>query len=238
MTNRRPIPPDVVADVLTASRRRCCVCFALRADQGEKRGQIAHLDHDPANNVFHNLAFLCLEHHDEYDSRTSQSKGMTVDELKRYRTDLLAFVARTIPPSDDDIIAALTAALDRPAYRTPFHLESSLPRFREAIAETIATLNTGRTPQGVQLPSKFQIRDPALRASVDEVVEALVKMRATFDALVRRGAIRPCGCAQPDCPVFMLSDGAAAEMDRRRRDLLALASTLNPNSPIGFYDIE
>ena len=218
MTKRRPVPPDVVADVVTTSRRRCCVCFALRADHDEKRGQIAHLDHDPANNAFDNLAFLCLEHHDAYDSRTSQSKGMTIDEVKCYRIELLAFVARTIPPSDDDIITILTAAVDRPAYRTPFHLESSLPRFREAIAETIATFNTGRTPQGVQLPSKFQIRDPALRASVERIVEALVRMRATFDTLVRRGAIKHCGCGQPDCPVFMLSDEAATEMNRRRRE--------------------
>lgn len=163
---------------------------------------------------------------------------MTLDELKRYRTELLAFVVRTIPPSDEDIIAILTEALDRPAYRTPFHLESSLPRFRDAIAETIETLNTGRSPHGVQLPSKFQIRDPALRAGVDQVVEALVRLRATFDALLRRGAIKHCGCGQPDCPVFMLSDKASAEMDFKRRELLNLVSSLNPKAPLRFYELE
>jgi hypothetical protein len=61
-----------------------------------------------------------------------QSKSLTIDEVKRYRTELLAHVARTIPPSDADIIAALAASLDRPAFRTPFRGESSLPRFREA----------------------------------------------------------------------------------------------------------
>jgi hypothetical protein len=238
MSKRKPVSSNVAVDVITSSRRRCCICFALRADDSEKRGQIAHLDRDPANSGFDNLAFLCLEHHDDYDSRPSQSKGMTVDEVKRYRTELLAHVARAIPPSDDDIIEVLTSALDRPAYRTPFHLESSLPRFREAIAETIETLNTGLTPQGFQLPSKFQIRDPMLRARVDQVVTALVQLRATFDQLVRSGAIKHCGCGQSDCPVFMLSEQAAAEMDRKRNELLVLASTLNPNLPRGFYDIE
>jgi hypothetical protein len=238
MKPRTTIPPDVVADVVTSSRRRCCVCFALQRDDGEKKGQIAHLDHNPANNGEDNLAFLCLEHHDQYDSRTSQSKGLTIDELKRYRTELLSVVARRIPPADKDIIAALMVALDRPAYRTSFHQESSLPRFREAIAETIETLNTGRTRTGAQLPSKFQIRDPTLRSSVDRVVEALAALRAGFDDLIRTGAIRPCGCGQPDCPVFMFSEEAAREMDLRRRKLLDLAHDLNPDIPQHFYKLD
>lgn len=157
--------------------------------------------------------------------------------MKRYRTGLLAFVARSIPPSDADIIAALTAALDRPAYRTPFHQESSLPRFRDAIAETIETLNTGRTRQGVQLPSKFQIRNQALRSGVDRVVEALAALRASFDDLLRRGTIRPCGCGRADCPVFIFSEDAAREMDLRRRKLLDLAHELNPAIPRHFYEL-
>src|SRR5215475_2810286 len=51
MRNRRVIPPKVVSDLVTASRRRCCVCLALRRDEAEKLGQIAHLDHDPSNNA-------------------------------------------------------------------------------------------------------------------------------------------------------------------------------------------
>lgn len=237
MSHRTKIPREIVADVVTASRRRCCICYALRRDESEKKGQIAHLDRDAANNTPNNLAFFCLEHHDQYDSRTSQSKGLTDDEVKRYRTELLAFVARTMPPSDEEIVAVLTAALDRPAYRTPFHSEISLPRFRNAIAETIETLNTGKTPQGVQISSKTQIRDPALRARVDALVERLVALRATFDRLVRLGEIRHCGCSDPDCPVYQFSGAAAREMDSARRRLLDVAHALNPDVPRDFYDI-
>jgi len=101
MGPRATIPSDVVADVLTASRRRCCVCFALRSDDTEKRGQIAHLDQDRSNNSKDNLAFLCLEHHDQYDSKTSQSKGITMLEVKRYRTYLYESLASLLanPPS-------------------------------------------------------------------------------------------------------------------------------------------
>jgi hypothetical protein len=223
--------------VLAASRRRCCWCFALQRDDAQKRGQLAHLDRDPSNNSPDNLAFFCLEHHDQYDSRTSQSKGLTIDEAKRYRAELLAFVAQHHPPGDAEVVAALTAALDRPAFRTPFRGESSLPRFRDAIAETIETLNTGKTPQGTLLPSKGQIGNARLRARVDEMVEALVALRASFDGLIRRGEIRPCGCSDPHCPVYMLSHEAVREMDTRRHRLLRLAHDLNPKLSLGFYDV-
>ncbi len=46
------------------------------------------MDRDNQNNKFDNLAFLCLEHHDQYDSKSSQSKGLSLGEIKRYRTSL------------------------------------------------------------------------------------------------------------------------------------------------------
>jgi len=49
---------------------------------------MAHLDRNPANSTVENLAFLCLEHHDQYDTRTSQSKSLTIQEVKSYRADL------------------------------------------------------------------------------------------------------------------------------------------------------
>jgi hypothetical protein len=75
-------------EVLERSGRRCCICFGLHGDFEVKRGQIAHLDHNHQNNNIDNLAFLCLAHHDEYDTRTSQSKGWTIEEAKYYRTKL------------------------------------------------------------------------------------------------------------------------------------------------------
>jgi hypothetical protein len=63
---------------------------ALSGDATVKQGQIAHLDQDASNNSVSNLAFLCLDHHDQYDSRTSQSKGFTESEVKSYRDQLYA----------------------------------------------------------------------------------------------------------------------------------------------------
>jgi hypothetical protein len=87
---RKKLTPSAEAGVLVQSRRRCCVCFGLSRDDGIKTGQIAHLDHDRSNNQEGNLAFMCMPHHDQYDSITSQSKGLKLVEVEQYRAELLA----------------------------------------------------------------------------------------------------------------------------------------------------
>ncbi len=91
---RPKIPADTQTRLLTLSRRRCAICFGLSADLSEKPGQIAHLDHNPENNAIDNLVWLCLEHHDRYDGKTRQSKGLQIDEVKTYRTALYDAVRR------------------------------------------------------------------------------------------------------------------------------------------------
>jgi len=53
-----------------------------------RKGQIAHLNHDRSDSRFENLVFLCLEHHDEDDGQPSQSKGLTLEEVRSYRERL------------------------------------------------------------------------------------------------------------------------------------------------------
>jgi hypothetical protein len=64
------------------------MCFHLNGDLTEQHGQIAHLDQNPANFAEDNLAFLCLQHHSVYDSKTSQHKNYTLEEAKKARNDL------------------------------------------------------------------------------------------------------------------------------------------------------
>ena len=85
---RRAIPTAIQTELLLQSRRRCCLCFGLKADIEEKDGQIAHLDRNPSNNKLDNLAWLCLPHHDQYDSVRRQTKRFTPEEVKSYRTQL------------------------------------------------------------------------------------------------------------------------------------------------------
>jgi len=74
--------------VLRLSRRRCCICYGLNRDDTQKKGQIAHLDRDSSNSKLDNLAWLCFDHHDEYDSSPSQSKSLQMNEVKSYREEL------------------------------------------------------------------------------------------------------------------------------------------------------
>lgn len=85
---RKSIGDSTVTSVLIKSRRRCCICFGLERDTNLKAGQIAHLDQNSSNNAEDNLAFLCLVHHDEYDSQTRQRKGLTLGEVKAFRAEL------------------------------------------------------------------------------------------------------------------------------------------------------
>lgn len=96
---RKPLSAKIVDSVLVACRRRCCLCFGLNRDTAEKAGQIAHLDRDNQNGSLDNLAFLCLQHHDEYDSRPSQSKGLTIGEVKQFRAELRGTVKRVLEES-------------------------------------------------------------------------------------------------------------------------------------------
>lgn len=88
MGKRKRPSTDTEKKVLVMSARRCCICFGLNSDYHIKQGQIAHLDHNPSNSNFENLAWMCLPHHDEYDSKTRQSKGMTRAEVLHYREQL------------------------------------------------------------------------------------------------------------------------------------------------------
>ena len=88
---RPKIPDNIQTNLLLASRRRCAICFGLAHDLGVKPGQIAHLHRDSEHNELDDLVWLCLEHHDQYDSRTNQSKGLTEGEVRHYRNDLYVF---------------------------------------------------------------------------------------------------------------------------------------------------
>ncbi len=105
MSFRPNIPETTKTELFAKSRRRCCMCYALFGDTDIKKGQIAHLDHNRGNNRLGNLVWLCLPHHDEYDTTTSQSKGFGKAEVKHYREMLYRYVEANFPgldPSLDD----------------------------------------------------------------------------------------------------------------------------------------
>lgn len=91
---RKNISTDIQTNVLSKSGRRCCLCFGIHSDFDEKRGQIAHLDHDRTNNTESNLVFMCLSHHDLYDGKAKQSKNYTIGEVREYRKNLYSLISK------------------------------------------------------------------------------------------------------------------------------------------------
>lgn len=91
---RKKPTAQVETEVLVKSRRRCSLCFGLRGDFREKNGQLAHIDRNSSNSDADNLCYLCLEHHDLYDSSRSQSKGFTPGELRHYQQALYANIEK------------------------------------------------------------------------------------------------------------------------------------------------
>ncbi|WP_261859304.1 hypothetical protein [Photobacterium sanguinicancri] len=75
--------------ILMESKRRCALCFGIDGNFSEKKGQIAHIDQNNENSNESNLAWLCLEHHDAFDSKTSQSKNYTKEEVVNYKKSLI-----------------------------------------------------------------------------------------------------------------------------------------------------
>jgi hypothetical protein len=121
--SRKRTPDETEAAVLIASRRRCALCYGLVGDIDQKRGQIAHVDRDPSNADFDNLAFLCLPHHDEYDSKTSQSKRFTLSELITYRKKLYDRISQGLDDraSPSEVVQRASPAATAPhAEAAPF----------------------------------------------------------------------------------------------------------------------
>src|SRR6266478_5586521 len=85
---RKRVPVRVEADVLIKSKRRCCLCAHLHSDMQVKAGQICHPDNNPSNNEPDNLAFLCLDHHHQYDSTSPIAKGFVINEIRDARASL------------------------------------------------------------------------------------------------------------------------------------------------------
>jgi hypothetical protein len=174
---RRVVPQEIQDKVLAACRRRCAVCFGLHRDRDTKGGQIAHLDRDAANASFDNLVFLCLEHHDQFDTRTSQSKGFTPGEVRGFREELTTAIERGYFGPGAQLGPTPAPATDR-AIPT---LAPGRPTIRETSAAEILSSLRGIT-LSYQFHEKVEelyrgrwTRDPGWRATVNSLPSKLSK---------------------------------------------------------------
>lgn len=77
---RVPIPAKTEGQVMFKSNRICCI------DQKNPGVHIHHIDGDPSNNDFMNLALLCFDCHDEATKTSSLKKKLKPEAIIEFRT--------------------------------------------------------------------------------------------------------------------------------------------------------
>jgi len=150
------------------------------------------------------------------------------------------FVSQIAPSGDHEVLGLMAQLFDRPAFYTPFHMESSIPAFKKAVTDTIEALNTGvhRLRDGTEIrriPSRHQLRDGHSREVMAQVVSMLNDLRSAFDTLVRTGEIRFCRCDDPECSVFFPSAPGARQMNALRTAILERFDEVYPELNVSWF---
>jgi hypothetical protein len=135
LSTRKPIPDAIQHGVLDRSRRRCALCVHFNNDYGQKHGQIAHIDRDPSIVDEDDLVYLCLQHHDDYDSKRQQTKDLTEREVKTARDRLYEYIQQggnlsTGPqhPTEEASVLRITFGEAEPYFKTKLRTFYSLER--------------------------------------------------------------------------------------------------------------
>ena len=194
MSNRKRIPIETETKILMESARRCALCFGLKGDLSRKAGQIAHIDQDASNADETNLVYLCLEDHDEYDSKTSQSKGITAAELTEYKKRLNAaiangeHVAQQASVNKDDTRAAAIEGHDKRIFETSDQIlsEASLIEFLDQLQTDDSYIITD-----ARRVDRFRrmFTETGNQYINDELATSLSSLLAAIDAILRFTAL-------------------------------------------------
>ena len=84
MKPRVPIPEDLKAEILSRTNNRCCVCQTPFV-------QFHHIDEDPSNNQFDNIAPVCPNCHGQAHARSALTVNLTPLRLTEIRDRWYAY---------------------------------------------------------------------------------------------------------------------------------------------------
>jgi hypothetical protein len=162
-SRRVPLPPSVELEVVLRTRRRCPFCFGLQGDTRIQQGQIAHLDQDNTNVAQANLMFMCLTHHDQYDTKTRQSKGLSQAEAEAYQAELVEYLrvqqsAGWMDASDNRSLARLKT----PTRGVSLALHQARLPIYQAVMAFIAAVTTNAKVEIADLRELWEKTDGAL----------------------------------------------------------------------------
>jgi hypothetical protein len=94
---RIPISPELEAKVMFASDRTCCVCRLEK-----QKVQIHHIDENPSNNDFDNLAVMCINCHNDTLITGGFIRKLTPDLVRRYNSSWRDIVKLRLTPQVED----------------------------------------------------------------------------------------------------------------------------------------
>lgn len=103
---RLPVPPDVVAEIMFASMRTCCVCRVAG-----RSVQIHHIDGDHANNEPENLCALCLDCHHLTQVEGGFARKLDAAQVRRHLADWTERVLRRRDEADRLSTESMVTAL-------------------------------------------------------------------------------------------------------------------------------
>lgn len=101
---RVPIPDEVATDILFFSDRTCCVC-----NVPGKPIQLHHIDENPANNLYSNIAVLCLDCHNDTMIKGGFGRKLDAHQITKFRNDWLERVKKRKEAADN--IASVKAVV-------------------------------------------------------------------------------------------------------------------------------
>ena len=172
---RKKTPVATETSVLVKSRRVCSLCWALRRDGRSKPGQIAHSNRKRDDASEKNLVWLCLPCHDDYDTSKSQSKNVTINELRAYKSALEADVCKGLLPCESGSGGAL---LDLNIHQGLFIDDTEGPR----IEVRLSIANMGSKATGLRAIEASFGNDSAGRLDLTEKVGPSARKCTDFRA--------------------------------------------------------
>lgn len=170
-----------------------------------------------------------FEEHLRFHAASVLKRFYDGENLPDEPAELRDFVQQLDPSTEREAGELVARLFKRPAFSTPIQCESSLPAFRQAIADTIGALNTGvwRDREGAiisRIPSRYAFPSRQVRDALGKCVDALNALRITFDDGIRTNSIRPCGCGKADCPIFMIDHECGKQIESDRSEVLRFAN--------------
>jgi len=93
---RIPIPNELAAKVMFESDRTCCICR-----DPTRKTEIHHIDGDPTNNDFSNLAVVCKDCQSDAHTEHAFARNLTPELVRKYNESWRATVSARLKPGGD-----------------------------------------------------------------------------------------------------------------------------------------